>query len=96
VVGEAQKSHGAKSELNSVFGLGKVYWWNPIRTSAIQSRFCPVQFLGFFNHEKGALRQEIFKVIACFQEVGGALKEVQCLPREVLQKRDRHCTSTKL
>jgi hypothetical protein len=35
---KAQKSHGSRSELNSVFGLEKVDRWNPIRTSAIQSR----------------------------------------------------------
>jgi hypothetical protein len=35
---KAQKSHGARSELNSVFGLEKVDQWNPIRTSATQSR----------------------------------------------------------
>jgi hypothetical protein len=35
IVGKAQKSHGARSELNSVFGLEKVDRWNPIRTSAI-------------------------------------------------------------
>jgi len=38
VVGKAQKSHGARSELNFVFGLEKVDRWNSIRTSAIQSR----------------------------------------------------------
>jgi hypothetical protein len=38
MVGKAQKSHGAGSELNSVFGLEKVDRWNPIRTSAMQSR----------------------------------------------------------
>jgi hypothetical protein len=32
---------------------------------------------------------------ACFWEVGGALKEVHCLLREVLWKRDRHHTSPK-
>jgi hypothetical protein len=37
MVGKAQKSHGARSELNSVFGLEKVDRRNPIRTSAIQS-----------------------------------------------------------
>jgi hypothetical protein len=37
MVGKAQKSHGARSELNSVFVLEKVDRWNPIRTSAIQS-----------------------------------------------------------
>jgi hypothetical protein len=36
MVGKAQKSHGARSELNSVFGLEKVDRWNHIRTSAIQ------------------------------------------------------------
>jgi hypothetical protein len=35
MVGKAQKSHGARSELDSVFGLEKVDWWNPIKTSAI-------------------------------------------------------------
>jgi hypothetical protein len=61
MVGKAQKSHGARSELNSVFGLEKVDLWNPIRTSAIQSRSRPLRFLGFSNHEKGVLRQEISK-----------------------------------
>jgi predicted ABC-type exoprotein transport system permease subunit len=35
MVGKAQKSHGVGSELNSVFGLEKVDWWNPIRKSAV-------------------------------------------------------------
>jgi hypothetical protein len=34
---KVQKSHGARSELNSVFGLEKADRWNPIRISAIQS-----------------------------------------------------------
>jgi hypothetical protein len=42
--------------LNSVFGLEKVDRWNPIRTSAIQTRSRPMRFLGFSNHEKGAPR----------------------------------------
>jgi hypothetical protein len=61
MVGKAQKSHGTRSELNSVFDLEKLDRWNPIRTSAIQSISRPMRFLGFFNHEKGALRQEISK-----------------------------------
>jgi hypothetical protein len=61
MVGKAQKNHGARPELNSVFGLEKVDLWNPIRTSAIQSRSRPMGFLGFSNHEKGAPRQEISK-----------------------------------
>jgi hypothetical protein len=35
---KTQKSHGARSELNSAFHLEKVDQWNPIRTSAIRSR----------------------------------------------------------
>jgi hypothetical protein len=57
MVGKAQKSHGARSELNTVLSLEKLDQWNPIRTSAIQSRSCPMLFLGFSNHEKGAARQ---------------------------------------
>jgi hypothetical protein len=52
---------GARSELNSLFGLEKVDRWSSIRTSTIQSRSRPMRFLGFSNHEKGALRQEISK-----------------------------------
>jgi hypothetical protein len=37
MVGKAQKSHEARSELNSVFGLEKVDRCKPIRISAIQS-----------------------------------------------------------
>jgi hypothetical protein len=61
IVGKAQKSHGTRSELNSVFSLEEVDRWSPIRTSAIQSRSRPMQLLGFSNHEKGAPRQEISK-----------------------------------
>jgi hypothetical protein len=61
MVGKAQNSYGARSELNSVSGLEKVDRWNPIRTSAIQSRSRPMRFLGFSNYEKGASRQEISK-----------------------------------
>jgi hypothetical protein len=61
VVGKAQKSHGAISELDSAFGLEKVDRWNPIRTSTIQCRYRPMRFLGLSNHEKGVPRQEISK-----------------------------------
>jgi hypothetical protein len=61
MVGKAQKSHGARSELNSVFNLEKVDRWEPIRTSTIQSRSHLMRFLGFSNHEKGAPKQEISK-----------------------------------
>jgi hypothetical protein len=61
MVGKAQKSYRARSELNSVFDLEKVDLWNPNRTSTIQSRSRPMQFLGFSDYEKGAPRQEISK-----------------------------------
>jgi hypothetical protein len=61
IVGKAQKSHGARSELNSVFGLEKVDQWNPLRTFAIHSRSRPKRYLGFSNLEEGALRQDISK-----------------------------------
>jgi hypothetical protein len=61
VVEKAQKSHEARSELNSVFGFEKEDKWNPIRTSAIQFRSHLMQSLNFSNHEKGAPRQEILK-----------------------------------
>jgi hypothetical protein len=61
MVGKAQKLYGARSELNSVFDLEKVDRWNPIRTSAIQSRSRLMRFLGFSYHEKGAPRQKILK-----------------------------------
>jgi hypothetical protein len=61
MVRKAHKSHGAISELNSVFGLEKVDRCNPIRTSTIPSRSRPMRFLGFSNHEKGAPRQHISK-----------------------------------
>jgi hypothetical protein len=61
MVGKAQKSDGARSELNYLIGLEKVDWWNPIRIFAVQSRSRPMRFLGFSNHEKGAPMQEILK-----------------------------------
>jgi hypothetical protein len=61
MVRETQKSHGARSELNSVFSLEKVDRWNPITISATQSTSRPMRFLGFSKHEKGAPRQEISK-----------------------------------
>jgi hypothetical protein len=61
MVGKAQKSHGARSELNSVFDLEKVDRWNPIITYVIPSKSRHMRFLGFFKHGKGAPRQEISK-----------------------------------
>jgi hypothetical protein len=61
MVGNTQKSHGARTKLNSVFALEKLDRWNPIRRSAIQSRSRPMRFLGISIHEKGAPKQEISK-----------------------------------
>jgi hypothetical protein len=47
--GKTHKSHGARSELNSVFDLEKVDRWNPIRTSSIQFRSLPHAISGLFQ-----------------------------------------------
>jgi hypothetical protein len=59
MVGKTQKSHGAKSELNSVFGLEKVDRWSPLEHPPYSPDIAPMRFLGFSNYEKGAPRQEI-------------------------------------
>jgi hypothetical protein len=69
MVGKVQKSHGARSELNSVFSLEKVDRWNPIWTSAIQSRSRPMRFLGFSHHERGSSEARNFEVISGLQHV---------------------------
>jgi hypothetical protein len=61
MVEKAKKSHWARFEVKSVFGLENVDRWNPIRTSALRSRYHLMRFLGFSNHEMGASRQEISK-----------------------------------
>jgi hypothetical protein len=76
MVGKAQKPHGARSELISVFSLEKADRWNSIRTSAIQSRSRPMRFLGFSNHEKGARGKKFRndqRSAVRFPKVGGAL-----------------------
>jgi hypothetical protein len=95
---KAQKSRGAGSELNSVFGLEKVDRWNPIRTSAIPARSRPIRFLGFPRNENGTPRQEISKwstVCSTFSRSGWNVVKLHILPREILRKRDRHRTSKK-
>jgi hypothetical protein len=63
MAGKAQKLNGARSELNSVFGLEKVDLWNPIRTSAIQFRSRPHAISGFFQQWKGSSEARNFEVI---------------------------------
>jgi hypothetical protein len=84
IVGRDQKSHGARSELNSVFGLEEVDRWNPIRTSPIQFRSRPMRFLGFSNNEKGAPRQEISKwstVCTTFSRSGWSVVRIASLAK---------------
>jgi hypothetical protein len=90
MVEKGQKSHGARSELNSVFCLEKVDRWNPIRISAIQSRSRPMRFLGFYNHEKGAPRQEISKwstVCSMFSRSGWSVVRSLSLAKEGTSKK---------
>jgi hypothetical protein len=62
MVGKAQKSHEARSELNSVLGLEKMDSWDPLEHPPYSPDLAPMRFLGFSNHEKGApSRQEILK-----------------------------------
>jgi hypothetical protein len=76
MVGKAQKSHGVRYELNSVFGLEKVDRWNPIRTSAVQSRSRPCDLWAFATMKR-ELRGKKFRSdqrsIARFREVDGVL-----------------------
>jgi hypothetical protein len=71
MVGKAQKSHGARSELNYVFGLEKVDWWNPIRTCAIQSSSRPMRFPTMKGELRGKkfLRVENFSMLTLLEEL---------------------------
>jgi hypothetical protein len=54
--------------------------------------------MSFFNHEKGAPRQEILKlsmVCSTFLRSGWSVARSASLAEGVLQKRDCHCASTK-
>jgi hypothetical protein len=69
MVGKTQQSHGPRSELNSVLGLEKVDRWNPIRTSAIQSRSRPHEISGPSQPLKGSSEVRNFEVINGLQHV---------------------------
>jgi hypothetical protein len=72
MVGKAKKSHGARSELNSVFDLEKVDRWNPIRTSTVQS--CDFWAFPTMKRElRGKKFRSDQRSAARFREVGGAL-----------------------
>jgi hypothetical protein len=61
MVRKAQKSHGARSGLygGCSNGVPPIHFFQA--EHRIQFRSLPMRFLGFSNHEKGALRQEISK-----------------------------------
>jgi hypothetical protein len=61
MVVKAQKSHGARSEFNSVIGLEKWIGGTPLEHPPYIPDLAPMRFLGFSNHEKGGPRQEISK-----------------------------------
>jgi hypothetical protein len=65
MVGKAQKSNGARSELNSVFGLEKVDQWNSIRT--VQTSYHAIY--GLFQLWKGSSEARNFEMINSLQHV---------------------------
>jgi hypothetical protein len=68
MVGKAQESHGARSELNSAFGLEKVDRWIPIRSFTLQSRSRPAHAISeFFQPWKGSFEARNFEVIKSLQ-----------------------------
>jgi hypothetical protein len=99
MVGKAQKSNGARSELNFVFSLEKVDRWNtPLEHPSYSPDLAPCDFWAFPTMKR-ELRGKKFRSdqrsAARYREVGGALYEAHGLSKEVLRKRDRHRTSTK-
>jgi hypothetical protein len=61
MIGKAQKSQRGRFELNSAFDLEKVDRWTPLEHPPYSPDLAPCDFWAFFNHEKGAPRQEISK-----------------------------------
>jgi hypothetical protein len=95
---KAQKSHGARSELNSVVGLEKWFGGAPSEHPPYSPNLAPCDFWALPTMKR-ELRGKKFRSdqrsAARFREVGGALLEVHRLRWEVLRKRDRHRTSIK-
>jgi hypothetical protein len=61
MVRKVQKSRGVRSGLYGRCSNGVPLIHFIQAKHRIQFRFCPMQFLGFSNYGKGALRQEISK-----------------------------------
>jgi hypothetical protein len=93
MVGKAQKSHGAILELNWILCSAWKKWMGgtPLEHPPYSPVLAPCNFWAF-PIIKRELRGKEFRSdqrsTAHFREVGGALKEVHRLPREVLRKRE--------
>jgi hypothetical protein len=76
MVGKAQKSHGARYELNFVFGLEKLDAGTPLEHPPYSPDLTPCDFWAFPTMKK-ELRDKKFPSnqlsAARFREVGGAL-----------------------
>jgi hypothetical protein len=97
--GKAQKSHGVRSGLygGCSNGVPPIHFFQAEHRNQFIFRY--MRFLSFSNHEKGAPRHEISKwwtVCSTFSRNGWSVVRVHSLTMEVLRKRDRHRTSTKL
>jgi hypothetical protein len=84
MVGNPQKSNGARSELYSGCsnGVPPIHFFQA--EHRIQFRFRPTRFLGFSNHTKGAPRQEISKlstVCSTFSRSGWAVVTSESLAK---------------
>jgi hypothetical protein len=62
MVGKAQKLHGVRSGKygGCSNGVPLIHFFQAKHQNQFKSQ--PMQFLGFFNREKGAMRQEILKL----------------------------------
>jgi hypothetical protein len=76
MVGKAQKSHGARSELDSVFGLEKVEGGAPLEHPLYSPDLAPCDFWAFPTMKRelqGKKFRSDKRSPAHFREVGGAL-----------------------
>jgi hypothetical protein len=64
MVGKAQKSDGARSEVNSVFGLENVNRLNPLEHQAYSTDLTPCDFWAFLTMKR-ELRAKKFRTDAC-------------------------------
>jgi hypothetical protein len=98
MVGKAQKSQGARSELNSVFGLKKLISGTPLEHPPY-SYISPHAISGLLQSWKGRSEARNFGVINGFQHVFKKwverCKKCIAFQGKYFEKTDRHCTFTK-